>query len=347
MPPNRRGDLNTPLLFCCAGVVVVKRLRGRKKERRQMLTIVQFPHGGNEFPCNDDNCLDREKRMTKWNAGPHCRRLVKHRGMYVDKGGASALADLAFWTEWEANTVVNELPSLLQVDRTAARWVHTVVWPDPTYAQPKLTCRHLKQRRLGTQCSPAQVNAGTNTDPCVFGATFKYCLCRQKAASRILKHLDNGSLIVFGSTIEGVFYLDTVFVVNMRKEYETTPESIAKIKVSDEYKNLTLNRFIGFNGAFYRGATMSHKVNGMFSFTPAMLLHGDDHSFRRRCALNVAEINKLNGERMMFNPCSTQSIKSTEIDTQPGLVKDVWDEIRQQVLDQGFVLGTRFAWPKK
>ena len=25
------GDLNTPLLFCRAGVVVVKRLRGRKK----------------------------------------------------------------------------------------------------------------------------------------------------------------------------------------------------------------------------------------------------------------------------------------------------------------------------
>ena len=30
------GDLNTPLLFCRAGIVVVKRLRGRKKENRDM-----------------------------------------------------------------------------------------------------------------------------------------------------------------------------------------------------------------------------------------------------------------------------------------------------------------------
>ena len=312
-----------------------------------MFGIVQFPHGGVEFPCNDDNWLDREKGMTKWNAGPHCRRLVKHQGMYVDKKGSSGSSELAFWTEWEANTLVSELPLLNRTDRTVARWVHTVVWPDPDYAKPEWTCCHSKQNQLRAQCSSTLLNGGTNTDPCVFGTTFKYCLCRQEKASHILKHLDEGALIVFGSTIDGVFYLDTVFVVNKRQEYETTPGSLDGLDVSAEYRNLTMNRFVGFEGAFYRGATISEKVMDMYSFTPAMLLPGKDQSFRRRCALNVDEINKLNCERQMFNPSNTQSVKFTQVANRPGLVKDVWEKIRQQVLDQDFVLGTCFDWPKK
>lgn len=136
-------------------------------------------------------------------------------------------------------------------------------------------------------------------------------------------------------------------MVDTRKEYETTPESLAKLEVSDEYRNLTLNRFTGFNGVFYRGATVSHNVMGMYSFTPAMLLPGNDRSFSRRCALNVDEINKLNCQKKIFNPSSAQSVKFTEIDIRSDLAKKVWDEIGRQVLNQGFVLGTCFAWPEK
>ena len=310
-----------------------------------MLTIVQFPHGGMEFPCNNDNWLDREKKITKWNAGPHCRRLVRHQGEYVNKLGASASTELAFWTEWEANTMVAELPRQYPNDRFVARWVHTVLRPNPDYAQPNYTCRHAVQNQERTQCPAAQFNGGTNTDPCVFGSTFKYCLCRQNAAQHILKHLDRGSLIVFGSTIDGLFCLDTVFVVDERKEYKTTSESIEGLGVSEEYRNLTLNRFIGFDGAFYRGATVSNNINGMYSFVPARILQDDGQSFRRRCALNVSEINKLNSGKEMFNPRSTQAIKSTEIATRQDLAKAVWDEICRQVFDQGFVLGTHFGWP--
>ena len=312
-----------------------------------VIAIVQFPHSGKEFPCSRKTLFDQTK-ITRWNAGDHCRRLVKHNGEYINQTGRKSKGALAFWTEWESNTIA--LPVGVRC-HLGAKNIHSCLTPEPAFARKEWTCRHgdPDDNCSGGCCKANCVNKnlGINTDPCVFGSTFKYCLCRQDASPNILKHLDIGSLVVFGSKVESQFCLDTVFVVESGQKYMTTPASIGKLNTSVEYRSLTLDRFAGFVGRFYRGATNFNPVAGMYSFTPAELLKRGSSSRGRRCVLDLQRLNKLHSAKM-FNCNSTQSVKHTEVLSNCAqLPKQVWDEIRRQVFAQGFVLGTHFDWPSQ
>ena len=345
MPLSEHRCEGTPLFFCASGEFSFE--RGAEKERREsaMVAIVQFPHSGKEFPCTKKTLFD-QTNVTRWNAGDHCRRLVKHTGEYVNRNGQTENGELAFWTEWEANTISAPVVSTCLL---GANCIHSCLYPDPIFANQKWTCMHGK---LDDNCSGgccetncANKNLGINTDPCVFGSTFKYCLCRQDASPLILKNLDKGSLVVFGSKVESKFCLDTVFVVASGQDYKTKQSSISKLHASEEYKNLALDRFTGFSGRFYRGAVQTGPVEGMYSFTPAKTLTRVTPSCGARCVLDLQKINRL-GAQKMFNLKSTQSVKHTEVSAgNRGMIKRVWDEIRRQVLANGFVLGVHFDWP--
>ena len=97
------GDLNTPLLFCRAGVVVVKQ-DARRKEGMPMTKVVQFMHQGGE--------VDPRKlaMYNGWNATKnHGRRLLRHWGEYVNAQNQIVSDDLAFWNEYEAPTIATQI----------------------------------------------------------------------------------------------------------------------------------------------------------------------------------------------------------------------------------------------
>lgn len=295
-----------------------------KQESKERPVIVQFIHPGREFPV--ENKSGKYPVAVPWVGGAcsdcdgHSRRLVSHKGDYVDGNGRKKTAQLAFWTEWEACTVANVLPATKR-NQLDAHWVHMVK-------------------------TPLVKHPGTlNTDPCVFGSAFKYCLCQQKKNNR-LRRLSPNSLILFGSKIDGDFYLDTLFVVGEHRiKYDAS--FTESLPVSKEYQELTLKRIGSGELTFYRGITFDADIPGeMYSFVPARPFGPDDFGCGERFKLDVSLANRfipsqfgqLDSELGRFHH-NIQADKSTVI--------DVWNEILRQVREAGFVPGVHFDWPTK
>ena len=159
--------------------------------------VVQFPHPGREH--NPSPILRFQTRM-EWSEGDHRRKFMCSPGRYVD-GDAPIEAKLTFWGEWEPpSDVVREWsPS-----GSLPRFLHAPVW---------------------TKSGPPKRQ---NTDPWVFGDHFRYSNCKQQAQPR-LRRLTPGSVIFFGSTKDGEFVLDTVFVV---KNSANIPRTIPRIQIA-------------------------------------------------------------------------------------------------------------------
>jgi hypothetical protein len=149
--------------------------------------IVHFPHPGTEHNAT---------RMSRqpWNTNKkHRRKFLCSVGRHVDSNERLVEELLAFWGEWEAPSYVRkhwpkdgELPQFLQEP----------VWERPTVARFR-----------------------QNTDPWVFGDSFRYSNCKQ-AKQKKLQRLPSDSVILFGSKRPGKFEfaLDTVFVVGERPQ---------------------------------------------------------------------------------------------------------------------------------
>ena len=296
-------------------------------------------HSGNEFLLSKCKHTPSPKTradgslLVPWSREEkHFRRLVRHDGWYVDKSGNYKRGDLAFWTEWEAVTIARPLGT--DKDFFKAHFVHEIQCP-PTVSGTA-PCGN----------NPTDDHGYLNTDPCVFGDTFKYSNCHQSAKGD-LRRMKPGSLVVFGSYKKDkqynkeVFCLDTVFVVgDVACDYST--DNVDVILCSEWYKDLTLRRLPpGNDFTFYRGATCRQKVNlasALFSFTPSKICDGVCVP-RERCVLD--DIRSLNSHLRtpVFNNWRRGFYPKEAIQQE---IKDVWDDIVQQVTEQDFVLGVRF-----
>ena len=312
---------------------------------KNRLCIVQFPHPGGEYPISvgrlgtakrrDDGRID-----VFWNRSYHHRRLVRHRGGYVDKCGVfHESGDLCFWTEWEAETIATE--TCIPSNPLEAQYIHEVICP----------ARAMPIGVRGNGCRAC--DSPTNTDPCVFGKNFKYCFCRQTGRdANWLRHLMPGSLIVFWSQRNDdehqYFCLDTVFVVgNEIKDYLTG--SASKIKCSTAYNNLTLDRLpVGGEATFYRGVAFEEELNKpVYSFTPAKIYGQKDYA--KRCFFTIDDVNILNAiinkdaGKDLFNVRAIR--RSSAVDVSVDCVKTIWQKIKDITISKGFVLGVGFDWP--
>ena len=305
--------------------------------------VIQFFHSGRErvFRAAEGATTVRVSWAGEKKAGKrdgdcgicsgHARRLVVHDGQYVDKTGVLKTGKLAFWTEWEAATTATRMPPSSAPG--CARWRHAVESP--------------------------LVNTftdGINTDPCVFGSTFKYCCCQQhvngEAGTRILRRLPPGSIVLFGSRIryKTRFLLDTVFVVSGEGvDYiEENGASIAKLGVSDEYRALALDRLHGKRtNTFFRGATFDSHAKSIWSFTPTRVFLNGNSRCGERFFLDV---EKLNGAFEADRPLSTDPLKKQGITicrTDCKNAVKAWKEILRQVRGAGFLPAVHFDWPSR
>lgn len=309
--------------------------------------IVQFFHPGRECPvgkipegetvsvswngggCGKQRNPIRGHRASKCRiiCGNHTRRLISHEGTYIDDNGKAQTARLAFWGEWEAWTTASAMPPAKK-SGFFAHWVHRVESP----------------------FEGAGKNA-TNTDPCVFGSTFKYCCCQQhrdnEKTPRLTRLLPPGSLVLFGSNLARKFVLDTVFVVGGEGVPYEVNGNYGNLGVSDEYLELTLNRLDGKEtNTFYRGAAF-RRPSEMYSFVPARLFAEEDFKCGERFVLDFKKVNgclrSLN-KSFAIDQGQTQGIHPIEAEQQ--IVCAVWTEIVRQVRAARFVPGVRFGWPK-
>ena len=131
---------------------------------QKMPKIVMFPHSPKEYQV-PRQCCQNGNGVCGWNMGKHRRRFLLREGDYVDVANAlQTKTDLLFWSEWEANTRVTRLHPA--VGQNLATWLYEPQYPIP--------CPH-PVGNDDTHCCQ-------NTDPCVFGDSFKYAVCRQPRA---------------------------------------------------------------------------------------------------------------------------------------------------------------------
>jgi hypothetical protein len=275
------------------------------------LCFIQFLHPGGEHEPDAGPAK-------AWNTSNHRRKFLKGHGRFLGPH-APQEGEIVFWGEWEAESkaiaeIANPLPN-------GPHWVH-----EPYYVPP------------------ASYRGLQNTDPFVFGDHFHYTGCMQHKQGKPtqLRHLARGSVILFGSCLhKSHFVVDTVFVVashidHSKRDYRDRLRG----RVSETYDAVTLAPWYGNmierdkSHRHYEGATIEAPVEGMFSFFPC--LPSEDHP--RGFARPMIRIPGV------ISDTQSQGFKKNE---QASLtaVRNLWEQVRRQVTDQGLKLGIDAALP--
>jgi hypothetical protein len=179
---------------------------------------------------------------------------------------------------------------------------------------------------------PTSNGARQNTDPWVFGNSFRYSNCKQRAQAGLRK-LRPGSVIFFGSTLHGKFVVDTVFVVANSTPF--TPRHPPN--VDDAFGVCTIESLRtmvqdDFDFTLYDGATFEEPFNGMFSFVPCRRFDAGDYRFARP-VLNLPRSYKVSNTRQPYGTKDPLTMEQ---------VFERWDDARRQVLSADCLLGTHF-----
>lgn len=278
--------------------------------------FVQFMHPGNEHGPD-------ERGLKRWNLGLHRRKFLRIEGEYLEAPtGQPRSSEVVFWGEWEPESTVEPISDPVP---NGPRWLHR-----PYYVRPH------------TYWPDGADNPLQNTDPFVFGDRFRYTLCRQwrNASKRpsLLRDLEPGSLILFGSFKAGHFVLDTVFVTDegIRHGYDSWPTTLTDLP--ETYRDVTMRATYAWGpGAelrLYSGATRQAPTNGMFSFAPCLPAEAGARGFARP----PISLGSLVTPNLKMGFKSTRGLADRE-------VLDLWEQVADQVMQQGLALGTRFAMP--
>ena len=309
------------------------------------LSIVHFPHNGTEYPVltyrrDSANAIKISEGNydVYWNCRKkHYRRLVKVSDCaYIDdEWNYHEGEELCVWTEWESITRASKMPQ--SSNPLGATFIHQPKYPVSVAISAKEPNKYYGN---------GKASDALNTDPCIFGRTFKYAICRQ-GHDPWLRKLAENSLVLFWSHKSDSFCLDTVFVVG-KNPVDYIIGSSSKIRCSQEYRNLTLDRLDnGVTGTFYRG--ISYDKNNpppIYSFAPAARLC--DKNSACRCEFKVEDIKQLNmaiGGSGAFIK-SDGHFRSKHECVSSGRIKCVWDKLVELVMGKGFSLGVHFDWPK-
>lgn len=181
-----------------------------------------------------------------------------------------------------------------------------------------------------------------NSDPWVFGDRMIYSNCKQALGSErrrtSMQQLTPGSVICFGSTIDGEFCVDTVLVVASAEPW--IPADVGGLDLDDAFKVCTgqsvatRSRDAQTSLTLYRGATVDDPVEGMFSFVPARHADLDDPRFARPSV-----------DSKFINPANRQSTWGSKRPLSMDTLRCTWEALRDQVLDASLLLGVWFETP--
>jgi hypothetical protein len=271
--------------------------------------FVQFPHpGGEHNPPTDD---------MPWNTADHRRKFLVAPSRYLDSDDQIGEADLGFWGEWEPpSRVERRWPASGRLPRA----LHRPYWVEP-----------------------ATGGFRQNTDPWVWGDRMIYSNCKQitgpERRPTSMQRLTRGSVICFGSTIDGEFCADTVFVIASAEPW--VPAEAADLDVDDAFKTCTgrsiaRGRDAHLSLILYRGATVDDPVESMFSFVPARRADAANPRFPRPPI-----------QSGFINPSSRQSTWGSKRPLSMDTLRDTWEAVRHQVLAADLLLAVRLQTPDR
>ncbi len=281
-----------------------------------MPDLVQFMHPGNEHGAD-------EGALKHWNIGLHRRKFLRVEGEYLEAlAGPPRSGEVVLWGEWEPESTVEPISDPVP---NGPHWLHR-----PYYVKPD------------TYWPDGADDPLQNTDPFVFGDRFRYTLCRQwrNASKRpsLLRDLEPGSLILFGSFKAGAFVLDTAFITDEGVLHDHDSWSVVLPELPETYVDVTVRATYAWGpGAtlrLYSGATREEPTSGMFSFAPCLPAETSARGFARP----PIKLGNLITPNLKMGFKSTRGLAERD-------VQELWKEVADQVLESELALGTRFAMP--
>lgn len=284
----------------------------------EKLCFVQFLHPGGEPDL---------KRGPEWNnSNRHTRKYLLTRGRYLDGDDRVVSGEIEFWGEWEAQSVGAKVYPIKNQENGKPKWL----WRPYYSKMPDYT-------RL------------QNTDPFVFGG-FYYTGCQQRTRSgpTQLRHLQRGSVVLFGSCVDDQFAIDTVFVVKdwidhnaatyRQKLYGRVPDAYWNVTLLPRYSKEKQDWSFGNDPdsciiaeatwRLYIGATYAAPYEGMFSFFPCQPAGAMAGGFARPSIRIPGIVNPRVVRKYRVNP-------QASIDG----VRSLWQRVVRQVRAQGLDLG--------
>lgn len=294
-----------------------------------VLAFVQFIHPGIENFPEKRNKTD----LISWNHSSHRRKFLCAHGQYVNK---DRLVDdeLTFWGEWEPQSRITRIAT-----------------PKDDGSSPHVI--HHPILDLTEQIKDSKNRFRQNTDPFVFRDQFLYRCCQQrrKTGPTKLAHLLPGSIVLFGSRVNGMFAVDTVFVVGTYHDY---CDQIGGLDFDHNLKGYAEIVGVGFGMnepgwnkdnsrmRLYYGASPSKPYECMYSFVPCKPLKGNERGFARP-TLTQADM------RDIYNDCITDNLQqSFKLCTNATLKGNIaaWNRIRTLFAQKGYLEGVYFLCPK-
>lgn len=269
---------------------------------------VQLNHPGNQKPFKIGNGYQKinDLIIREWNdESQHYRKFIRNSGEYLSLlNGQPHKGKLLFWGEWEGNSVFTPIINGKNNPNGIHEPFHSIV-----------------------------IRGCENTDPYVYGDYFKYAICSQ---SGVMCNLLDNSLILFGTTKDIGFELDTVFVVKTHESAQNVFNNNA-VNYSQIYREETLEKleeaYLGPNPSIQNRVYHSQTWwdnSDYFSFVPCKL---DNNCGFKKVVLPIPPMakQKIGHPYHQFDNLN-----------QLGL----WKFVVNEVLKQGFYLGIRFAEPK-
>jgi hypothetical protein len=280
---------------------------------------VQLNHpGGQKFFEIDKGYKEVNGNIVRtWNTElQHYRKFIHNKGHYISylDDLTPIESDLFFWGEWEGDSFFQ--PIINPDYRILPNGIHRLFYS--TFG-------------IGSQ----------NTDPYIYGHSFKYCICKQRGRLRSLQ-LDD--LIIFGTVMPslGKFFVDTVLVVKVGQSSRDI-QANGGFEYSQVYKAQTLNRLSEYLGS-NRVSAKTNVYHGKswwddqqyFSFVPCKLECGTN-GFERV----FVELTNPLFQLSTNSQTNVSYLRRCMLDS-----RGLWFELVKICLSQGFLLGVRFEEPE-
>ena len=294
---------------------------------KNVIAFVQFIHPGEESLPTGRN----RTNLIPWNHDRHKRKFLCNPGLYMNNGQL-VHDELTFWGEWEPQSRITRIDSPIE-DRCLPHVIH----------RPVLDLNEPKR--------DVQKRCRQNTDPFVFHERFLYRCCKQtsKKGQTQLAHLRPGSIVLFGSRINKLFAIDTVFVVGDYRDYY---DKSGGMDFDPNLKKYAEILGVGLNGSgcgskysqlrLYYGASPDNRYEGMYSFVPCKRLSNSEQGWARPTLTQ-------DDMRDIYADCITDKLQQGfKCNREATLDSNVaaWNRIRALFADRGYLEGVRFECPQ-
>ena len=231
----------------------------------------------------------------------HARKFLRVDGTWWDPQGGEGRDWLELWTEYEAPTLTEPLSPRSRYPS----FVHNIV------------------SRVGPP--------SLNTDPWIFRPGFVWTICRHNRADKVRA----GDIVLFGSSVDGDWVVDTVFVVDKRLN------RISEGRLGEIYETCVLATLEPADLRPFLGRPFSSATDP-FSFVPCKMARESHAPFPRLSATRLLKsLRKLSDDRM---PSKKNAQALVVCKANNGLAI-FWRDLIDEVRNQGLICGTSFSHP--